>query len=219
MPYRISAAQYSFTVTAKKAINSEATLTIVYEPESGYYGESTSNDSFEDAMEIQANIEYWGIGDYDVHGDYDYCHFTLNQPSQVSISLKDKDKAYYWIGVLYKSDSSGETALCSQSHTAVSNGSSFDNLRLPAGSYYVRVFTDAWYNSTYSGTKGYYYMTLTTKAQSSDTNEIETNNLSSQASLSGYLLCPYERNSVMGLQIECEAGEVYCAYGNYASEI
>ncbi|MCD8015787.1 MAG: Ig-like domain-containing protein [Lachnospiraceae bacterium] len=175
-----SAAQYSFKISAGNAINSEATFCIVYESEGTYNGESAGNDSFAAATEIQTNVEYWGMRDYSWYEDYDYYHFTLDSSSLINISLKDKDAAYYWEAVLYKSDSSGETEICRQNYSSVSNGSSFDNLRLPAGSYYVVVYTDG-DSSSYKGTNGYYYLTVNETALSADTSEIETNDLSSQA--------------------------------------
>lgn len=186
-----AAGQYSFQLVAGNAINSEATFCIVYESEDSYNGESTENDSFATAAEINTGIEYWGMGDYyndsgyysstytKEYIDYDYYHFTLESPAQVSISLKDTDSVNYREAILYRSDSSGETEICSQSYSAVTDGSSFDNLRLPAGSYYIKVYSSGSSICKYNNSQ--YYLTVTSTAQSSDTNEIETNNLSSQA--------------------------------------
>ncbi|MCD8015658.1 MAG: Ig-like domain-containing protein [Lachnospiraceae bacterium] len=186
-----AAGQYSFQLVAGNAINSEATFCIVYEAEDSYNGESTENDSFATATEINTNNEYWGMGDYyndsgyysstytKEYIDYDYYHFTLESPAQVSISLKDTDFVNYREAILYCADSSGETAICSQSYSAVTDGSSFDNLRLPAGSYYIRVYSSGSYINR--GDNSQYYLTVSSADLSSDTGEIEKNDLSSQA--------------------------------------
>ncbi|MCC8046443.1 MAG: Ig-like domain-containing protein [Clostridiales bacterium] len=171
--------QYNFKLSGSTAkTNSEATLYIKYEAAGTYNGETESNDSFDTANQISLNTQYDAAVSYP--DEYDYFRFTLSASSKVSISYGFYDESYsydYLYAYLYSEDSNGNTTCLYYDRISCVNSSyatSFSDLRLPAGNYFIVV-------NNYSSYYVPYNVTVTSTAESSSSYEIEKNDLTSQA--------------------------------------
>lgn len=91
--------------------------------------EVESNDSFDEANEILTNVRYTGIEDS--YYDYDYFHFTLDEPGSISVTTENlSSDSYSNHYVLFSEDE--ET----RNTKEIGSGKKF---RFPAGSYFIKI--------------------------------------------------------------------------------
>lgn len=137
--------------------------------------EKEENESYEEANEVSLNTSYKGAIQF--WDDEDYYKFTLSNAGKVSISFSHKnlmDTGRYWVVRIFNTKTEEEVQLDS-SGTDTSKKSA--EVGLPAGTYYLRIESDASYRNHNWDEKNHNTATYTFQLNFTASNiwETETN--------------------------------------------
>lgn len=152
---RVSPGVYYVKIESYYYSNTDYIFTLVYNPEDDYY-ESEPNDGISLATAIETNAESQYTGNMTSDEDKDYYSFSIPTKGKVGVQFDhrkwDNGSVFWKVSVLDDTD----YTVTSLSVRGNSSSEATNYIRLPAGTYYIRIESYYWSNRDYHFSVQYY---------------------------------------------------------------